>query len=153
MSTTNQTFKAVFEQALLADAAYAKGLGGLGYGDFQNLTARLKESGFGISAAAYVADRFLVIRQSPEEPGFSAAALRSGRRGGRLGQPGSEVRQSSGFAGICGTVVVRRLAQPGARRDADWQTREHGDGLNWPMQPPIHRKVKVLHGPIETAGV
>ena len=47
MSTTNQTFKAIFEQALLANAAYATGLGGLGYGENEDLLAAQNEDGAG----------------------------------------------------------------------------------------------------------
>ena len=61
---------------------------------------------------------------------MGSAGIRLRRRGWRLGGGSSALRQSSGFAGICGAVTVRMTA-PGSSRgvasgDADWPDLRNG---------------------------
>ena len=71
MPKSGQSLKDIFEQALLAQAAYAENLDGIAFASCGSLKTALEQAKLGTYAAEYLAARFGVLDQSPEGYGYS----------------------------------------------------------------------------------
>ena len=97
MATSTQTFRARFEQALLADAAYAE-LSSVPTNSVSELSGALKDREFGDAAALYVARRFAApaARRGRE----SSTSTEHAQRARATGAPWAAVSSASRTARI-----------------------------------------------------